>query len=35
MSMMRYADLYVPDVMVVSGNKLLMYFDVPLQPAAK
>jgi hypothetical protein len=34
-SSMRYADLYVPDVTVITGNKLLMYFDVPLQPAKK
>jgi hypothetical protein len=34
-SSMRYADLYVPDVTVITGNKLLMYFDVPLQPASK
>lgn len=34
-SVLRYADLYVPDVTVVSSNKLLMYFDLPLQPAKK
>ncbi|MGA8230420.1 MAG: hypothetical protein WB795_02980 [Candidatus Acidiferrales bacterium] len=34
-SSMRYADLYIPDVKVVTGNKLLMYFDVPLQPVNK
>jgi hypothetical protein len=31
----RFAELYIPDVIVVTGNKLLMYFDVPLQPAKK
>jgi len=34
-SSLRYADLYVPDVTVITGNKLLMYFDVPLQPTKK
>ncbi len=35
MSMMRYAELYIPDVSIMNGNKLLMFFDIPLQPTNK
>jgi hypothetical protein len=35
MSAVAYSELYIPDVMVITGNKLLMYFDVPLQPVKK
>jgi hypothetical protein len=35
MSILRYAELYIPDVTITPGNKLLMFFDISLQPATK